>query len=381
LEKIETLTLNGRVICHLCYDKLDKCFSCHEKILGKFVQYEDGKIVCSKCFVSSKECSICGGYMGNKSLLSGKVICNNCTANLPECYYHGGPITGVGYIVKDKNICRACLESLPKCFSCGVPIGKEFKSIGLKRFCVDCAEQIGQCSNCKSSLTGLYFAENSLNNEGVCLDCSAKKRVCCVCNSISEKNFKNLPDGRVFCENCSNTEVNQEIRAIEMALSFLTFLEKSLGIDVDPGDIDISITDMAKIELLRTNNTPPGDLAHIEVIPGGICIFLPGLPEKLFLENMVRAIVRNWLYDSFFPFSPKMLFEGFAYLIVEEYFFYKKYDNFFHIQKNIRNLYFGGYFYLKKLRKENSLKGVYNFVIENIPESENDFTKVLDNLV
>lgn len=375
----EIIELNKRAVCRICFESLKECSACKSKILGKYVTYDNGEIVCSSCFVSSKECSICGGYVKDKVQIKGRIICEKCRSLLPECDYHKGSIVGNGYRINGKNICLTCLESLPKCYYCGVPIKDEFVSIGLKRFCKDCSKIIEYCSICKEPLIGFFID----NHHGIktCLNCEKIKNKCTLCGADCLENPKDLPDGRIYCTKCGKTEVSSEIKAMEIALSFLSFLETELNIDADPGDIDISITEIEKIELLRTNKSSPGSFACIESIPGGVCIFMPRLPEFFFIESLTKAITSYWLSNQIRPVFSTQLFEGFCELVTEEYLGQRDMNSSESNVMNIKSIFNEGYSYLKKIKDEKGLKGAYHHILSFVPEPEQNINDLLGNIL
>lgn len=316
----EVTEVEGRRICSHCLSELERCSFCDGAILGKHVAYDDGTILCGGCFISARECSLCGRPVERDRIVDvqDKSLCVKCAASLPVCDFHGGPIVGRAFQLNDgKVVCDICLESTPRCHCCGIPV-KRHRSLGTVRLCQGCLDELSPCLECGGKTLGL--GRISVDGALTCISCLKQDGICRVCGESCGDYTGVLSDGRGFCEACSLTMVESHIRLEEILLSLVSYLERELSVDADPGDdVEITIVDERKMSLLRGSQVPSHTLGRFEWAGDEILGFFPVMPLAAAKAAIAHEYTHFWLENRLELFISNQLAEGFARLVSIEF--------------------------------------------------------------
>src|SRR5579863_5335344 len=107
------------------------CHICGQRLIGTFLTYDNGLVVCSHCNATVPRCSLCG--IPSRQLMSvrGEQVCPACYQKLPVCACCGIPVLKEYAIFGDSPVpyCQSCLTTRPRCDICRVPLSDEGKTI------------------------------------------------------------------------------------------------------------------------------------------------------------------------------------------------------------------------------------------------------------
>ncbi|MEO8971578.1 MAG: hypothetical protein ABI406_08275 [Ktedonobacteraceae bacterium] len=107
------------------------CHMCGQRLVGTFLTYDNGLVVCSRCNATVPHCSLCG--IPSQQLISvrGVRVCLACRQKMPVCACCGIPILKEYTIVGDSSApyCETCMTTRPRCDICRAPINDKGKII------------------------------------------------------------------------------------------------------------------------------------------------------------------------------------------------------------------------------------------------------------
>lgn len=121
------------------------CHLCGRPIIGRYMTYSSGLIVCSHCQQQALRCSHCHEPARALQEIGKQLFCKTCLATLPRCGACGKPISGQYYRFGDspQPYCPECAEQQPHCDVCGAPLGKDGQRLtGGQYRCGECARTL-----------------------------------------------------------------------------------------------------------------------------------------------------------------------------------------------------------------------------------------------
>lgn len=362
----ETSEVEGRRVCSQCLAELDQCSICQGPVLGKHVAYDDGTILCGGCFMSARECSMCGSPVVKGSMMEvqDKSLCMKCVASLPVCDHHGGPVSGRAFSLGgERIICDRCLETAPACYCCGRPM-KDYRTLGTIRFCRECLDNLKSCSSCDEKIPGPGL---EMGQDGfVCLACAEFTGICHVCGKACEEFAGRLGDGRGYCPECAESVVESHIRLEEILLSVVSFMERELGQEADPGDdVEITIVDERKMALLKGSQVPRHTLGRFEWAGEEILGFFPVLPLAAAKGAVAHEYSHFWLHNRLNMVISHQLDEGFARLVAVEFLKDQDEDQWARALERISDCFDEGFSECMKVFIRSGLKGVFHMLEEH----------------
>lgn len=120
------------------------CHLCGQRLVGTFLTYDTGLVVCSRCNAIVPHCGLCNIPSRQLIPVRGVQVCPACRQKLPVCACCGIPILKEYAIVGDSPApyCQTCMTTRPRCDICRVPINEQGKTIpgqaGNTYRCVTC---------------------------------------------------------------------------------------------------------------------------------------------------------------------------------------------------------------------------------------------------
>ena len=120
------------------------CHLCGQRLLGTFLTYDTGLVVCSSCNATVPHCGLCNIPSRQLTTVRGEQVCPACRQKMPVCASCGIPILHEYTFVGDSPApyCQACMATRPHCDICGAPLNNQGKIIpgkgGNTYRCVTC---------------------------------------------------------------------------------------------------------------------------------------------------------------------------------------------------------------------------------------------------
>lgn len=359
----EEKTVSDRRVCLHCYETLQLCSTCGCRFLGRFVRYDDGTVLCGKCFLTSRECIICGRSMSVPAAPDpGSVsVCFGCEKLLPKCDFHDGPVQGRVYELPDgRIICPDCLDKVQRCHLCGGPCEKTV-TIGLKRFCEECRGKVIFCSSCGRGMTGLHFE----NPAPLCVTCSGPSGECHLCGAECSESAGRLPDGRFFCGDCGIDLCVDAADFEGILFAFVSFFGDRFGEDIDPGeDLEIMVVEPQRFELIRNSGTPSHSIGRFEAAADGLVGFFPPMPSGAAHEAVAHAYL-HYAVETLFPgLISRELEEGFCRIVSREFLKTAGFDTSAERLDAIRDIFDSGYGKCVEILEQEGCSGLLELIRE-----------------
>jgi hypothetical protein len=121
------------------------CHRCGHPIIGRYMTYRSGLIVCSLCQQQAQRCSHCYEPARELQKIGKQMFCKICLATLPRCGACGKPISGHYYRFGDspQPYCLECAEQRPHCDVCGAPLGQDGQRLAGGQYrCGECSRTL-----------------------------------------------------------------------------------------------------------------------------------------------------------------------------------------------------------------------------------------------
>ena len=121
------------------------CHLCGRPLIGRYMKYHTGLVVCPQCQSTASRCSGCHQPARALQQIGKQLFCKTCLATLPRCGACGKPISSQYYRFGDspQPYCPECAQQRPHCDVCGAPLGKEGQRLtGGQYRCGECARTL-----------------------------------------------------------------------------------------------------------------------------------------------------------------------------------------------------------------------------------------------
>ena len=107
------------------------CHLCGQRLVGTFLTYDTGLVVCSSCNATVPHCSLCNIPSRQLTVVRGEQVCPACLQKLPVCACCSVPILHEYSFVGDSSIayCQSCMATRPHCDICRAPLNERGKII------------------------------------------------------------------------------------------------------------------------------------------------------------------------------------------------------------------------------------------------------------
>jgi hypothetical protein len=122
--RLQTSTATSSRFCHLC----------GRELVGRYIRYETGLVVCRACDDSRPRCARCSVPLPDRVLAARTpgqaALCPACARATPRCAGCSQPILGVFYAFddlspaggSDRKFCARCVQHRPRCDLCSAPV-------------------------------------------------------------------------------------------------------------------------------------------------------------------------------------------------------------------------------------------------------------------
>lgn len=120
------------------------CHLCGQRLVGTFLTYDTGLVVCSSCNATVPHCGLCNIPSRQLTTVRGEQVCPACHQKMPVCACCGIPILHEYTCVGDAPApyCQTCMATRPRCDICGAPLNDQGKIIrgqdGNTNRCITC---------------------------------------------------------------------------------------------------------------------------------------------------------------------------------------------------------------------------------------------------
>lgn len=110
------------------------CHLCGRELVGRYVRYETGLVVCRACEATRPRCARCSVPLTDRAIAARKSgqppLCSGCARATPRCAACHQPILGVFYAFDDllasgateRQFCARCIQHRPRCDLCSAPV-------------------------------------------------------------------------------------------------------------------------------------------------------------------------------------------------------------------------------------------------------------------
>ncbi len=254
--------------------KSSNCNLCGQRLIGTFLTYDNGLVVCSDCNTTVPHCSLCG--IPSRQLIAVRVA------------------RGQGE--RGEQVCTACLQKLPVCACCNIPILKEFTIIGSSSapYCQSCMTTRPRCGICRVPL----------NDQG---------------KTIREEG------GNVYrCASCYRTAVTTGEEAQQLYEKTRSLLKHELNMDI-PLLPELHVVEWEQLAVLHRQNSRSGPAeTSVEGGPQHLLGFFKRVGEKqdIYIEQVLprmlfQAVAAHELAHAWQSINaplrqPDRIVEGFA---------------------------------------------------------------------
>lgn len=196
---------------------------------------------------------------------------------------------------------------------CGLPLSH----LPADGICPTCEEHLPHCLGCGKSITGRRF--HIINGAGpYCDQCHKEPPVCDVCGHPLNNKRWQLSDGRIFCERCYTTTINDPAEARDLYNSTSETLGSvlNLGLNVPTPLVLVDRNQLAevmsrqKVDMLEPPERTLGIYARRGIKRG---IYLQtGLPKSLFRQVVAHELAHAWQGENCPLLHDPLVREGFA---------------------------------------------------------------------
>src|SRR5579863_6152769 len=246
--------------------KPSNCHLCGQRLVGTFLTYDNGLVVCSRYNATVPHCGLCG--IPSRQLIS----------------------------VRGEQVCPACFQKLRICASCGIPILKEYTIIGdsSATYCQSCITTRSRCDICRAPL------------------------------SDQGKTIRERGRNTYRCASCYRTAVTTAEEAQQLYQKTRSLLKHELKLDI-PLLPELHIVERAKLAVLHQQNSTAGSAeTSVEEEPQHLLgffrrvgedqdIFIEQvLPRTLFQAVAAHELAHAWQSTHAPQGQPAKIVEGFA---------------------------------------------------------------------
>lgn len=189
----------GKIFCGDCFAKIPSCRSCGRRVLSGA---SGGAVLCPDCRSSATCCDKCGAVLLASELYrcDGHTFCDDCYDRLDECELCGNKV----FLYDENAatlLCSECLMTHISCEACGRIIPRDACAlIDGHPVCPECRDSFDDCEDCGAPV----FAPAGEPHPRICRVCMRHYVCCDVCrDAIPKKDAERyVIDGKILCENC-----------------------------------------------------------------------------------------------------------------------------------------------------------------------------------
>lgn len=346
-------------ICMVCKKKVSKCSIC-TSVIKDYYQLE-GKKICFECHKRLLKCDYCGTVEKKLNTFKNKKICEKCIKKFPECSACGN-IMNAWHELKKIKLCKDCFVSLPKCKICRIPIHSSYMEQNKDKYCIQCYSDVPKCANCMLPVNGMYWSYNDADKV-FCSKCEAEGKHCNICGIPTSRKYWELSDGRFVCVECNNTAVKDIKTASRLLNRAVSYIEKDLKMKVEHSS-ELTIVDSDKLKDLS-------DMVYKNHNLSGLFIrnnekfdifILYALPESLTLGVLAHEYAHAWQSENCPQDQSLLIKEGFAewvcYKTLKYYGYHKEIK---HMERRT-DLYGIGFRRIKEMEEKDGVESVFEYI-------------------
>lgn len=308
-------------------NKPSNCHLCGQRLLGTFVTYDNGLVVCSHCDTTVPHCGHCG--IPSRQLISvrGTQVCSACHKRLPVCGYCGIPILNEYTRFGDSSTpyCQSCVKTAPCCAICHVPSRKLIPVRG-EQACSACLQKSRVCACCGIPILKEYSTIGD-SPAFYCQSCISTRPRCGICRVPLSDQGKTIREqgGNIYrCASCYRTAVTTAAESQRLYEKTRSLLKRELKLDI-PMLPELHTVERAKLAVLHQQNSTSGPAeTAVEGEPQHLLGFFKRvnenqdiyieqvLPRTLFQAVAAHELAHAWQSINVPSKQPPRIVEGFA---------------------------------------------------------------------
>ncbi len=275
--------------------------------------------------LSPQQCTRCHKRLGPQAVRAAKMqfhsqcfFCDVCKKPLSGPFQH-----------KNGRIYHAeCYEKLfaMRCKHCGESIQGKYSKDASGRYHAACYQELHQlyCSLCQQGITGSYLSD-FWGNKACAHHGQVATGQCHVCARLmSSQTGKTLPDGRLLCQHCQPTEI-EDFRQIQSAKLAALKLMKDVGFAYIPDYVKVELYSDQQLINQRMQASATGNIhgytrsAQRHIPNYGLLMehsihILNGLPRIAFMGVVAHELLHVWIHEQGLQHLTPPQVEGFCNL-------------------------------------------------------------------
>ena len=352
-----------------------RCDICGKFVSGSYTIYTDPATsrtitVCSKCNSSCPRCDLCNTPVKAGSLrkVGNSMICPSCRRTAKVCSNCGNLIRGRYWQIEGQQgvFCQHCFNILPRCDSCGAPMKQESTAYNVhgKSICSNCWKNAERCRACGLPIIKKYYEYKYIDGK-FCENCQKNRKHCHTCGVPVGNTYWDIFDGRVMCEECHATSINDLKKANMIYKEVKSILKNNLGIELK------RTYDFKLVYLKSGEPESPISINELGLYKENAnertIYILTSLPKAQFYETVAHELTHAWQAENTPRLKRDEIREGMAQWVAAKVLEYKGYGykrKLAHLEERTDYPYGTGYKKVKNIAARINQKEVMNYFIE-----------------
>lgn len=308
-------------------NKPSTCHLCNQRLVGTYLTYSTGLVVCSRCDTTVPHCSRCGIPSHQLTAVRGKQVCSACHQHLLVCGYCGIPILKEYTKFGDSPTpyCQSCVTTAPRCAICHVP-SRKLLAVRGEQVCSACSPKLRVCACCGIPILKEYtIIEGS--SASYCQTCMETRPHCDICQAPLSNQGRTLRErggNNYRCASCYRTAVTTMEEAQQLYQQTSSLLKRELKLDI-PMLPELHVVERAQLAVFHQQNSkrkpartslekePQHLQGYFQRVGGKQDISIEQvLPRTLFQAVAAHELAHAWQSINAPSGQPPRIVEGFA---------------------------------------------------------------------
>ena len=240
--------------------KSSNCNLCGQRLIGTFLTYDNGLVVCSDCNTTVPHCSLCGIPSRQLIAVRGERVCSACHKRLPVCGYCGIPILNeyTRFGNSPTPYCQSCVTTGACCALCHVP-SRQLIAVRGEQVCSTCLQKLRVCACCNIPILKEYTIIGS-SPAPYCQSCMTTHPRCDICRVPLNDQGKTIREqgGNIYrCASCYRTAVTGAVEAHQLYQKTHALLKRELKLDI-PLLPELHIVERTQLMVLHRQSSTSG---------------------------------------------------------------------------------------------------------------------------
>ena len=366
-------------LSHKSYPESVRCDICGKFINGNYTIYTDPNTsrtitVCSRCNSTCPKCDLCGIPVkaGTLRKVGNSMLCPNCRKTAKVCSNCGNLIRGRYWQIEGQTdvFCQHCYNILPRCDACGAPMkqGTTAYNVHDHNICSKCWETAERCKACGLPIVKKYYEYKHIDGK-FCEHCQKNRKHCHTCGVPVGNSYWDIFDGRVMCEECHATAINDMQTAKTILREVKSILRNKLGLELK------RTYDFKLVYLKSGEPESPISINELglykEDANERTIYILTSLPRAQFYETVAHELTHAWQAENTPKLKRDEIREGMAQWVAAEVLKYKGRGferKLVHLEERDDNPYGTGYHKVKDIANRINQKEIMDYFVEYYSE-------------